>query len=395
MLTETAFPTLANYPVDEPRQVLGLISGTSADGVDVARVRFPQVSSTKPPTVEAFDTVEYPASLREKVMEAAADRLTLRQTAVLHTELGEFFAQVAVEAASGHPVRLVGSHGQTVCHLPEARTTLQLADGSIIANRTGVVTVSDFRTADMALDGQGAPLVPLFDAYLLSRDDTPRVAVNLGGIANLTWLNGKPEETRAWDTGPANCLSDALCRLHGKGSYDPNGAMAEAGTVSETHLRRMLEHPYFSRAAPKTTGLEDFGEAFAREYFEGLSFEDKLRTALALSAQSLVNEIYRNPAPLQGETIELVFAGGGTSNRTLMAEIKERARRVGAESGSLEVKIRSFSEFGIPESAREAAAFAFLADRTARGLVGTLPSTTGARVAAVLGKISFPSRTIG
>ncbi|MCA9778722.1 MAG: anhydro-N-acetylmuramic acid kinase [Candidatus Eremiobacteraeota bacterium] len=382
-------PLLNGYPCHDYRQVLGMISGTSADGVDLARVLFPPAESEEGLEVLEFNTIPYPADLKAEVLRAAADELSLRQTAKLHGRLSDFFAEVAAKATSQSPVDLIASHGQTVCHLPENGTTLQLGDGSVIANRTGVVTVSDFRTADMALGGQGAPLVPLFDSHLLAHPSLTRIAVNLGGIANITVISPGARSVCAWDTGPANCVSDALCRLRGQGEFDPDGVGASSGRVDEELLGRLLEMEYFARSHPKSTGLEDFGESFARTLPADMRFEDCLRTALALSAQSLVDAIIEQ-APERG-AVELVFAGGGTANRTLMQEIAERLERAAKKAGVEAPRSRSFKDFGVGEECREAAAFAFLGDRTARGLVGSVPSTTGAHRAAILGKISFPS----
>ena len=382
-------PLLTGYPCHEYRQVLGMISGTSADGVDVARVLFPPADREERLEILEFDTVPYPPELKSEVLKAAADELTLRQTARLHARLSDFFAEVAAGAVERKPVALIASHGQTVCHLPESQTTLQLGDGSVIANRTGVVTISDFRTADMALGGQGAPLVPLFDSHLLAHPTVTRIAVNLGGIANVTVIAPQATSVCAWDTGPANCVSDALCRLRGRGEFDPNGENAARGMVDESLLARLLDRDYFRRSHPKSTGLEDFGESFARSLPQDLPFEYCLRTALALSAQSLVDAVLME-MPRNG-TVELVFAGGGTANKTLMSEIAGRLEKSTHSAGIPNPPSRSFREFGVGEECREAAAFAFLGDRTARGLVGSVPSTTGARKAAILGKVSFPS----
>lgn len=366
-----------------------MISGTSADGVDVARVSLPPATAERPLNLLSFQTVPYPQELKDQILEAASDNLTLRQTAVLHTRLGEFFAQVAVEAIGEEQCHLVACHGQTVCHLPEFQTTLQLGEAAIIANRTGRLTVSDFRTADMALGGQGAPLVPLFDAYLLASPHLTRIAVNLGGIANITVIPPGGEALSAWDTGPANCVSDALCRREGKGEFDPAGVLAREGKVDENLLAEGLTMAYFRKPAPKSTGLEDFGRQFAQDFGPELAFPDRLRTALALSAQSLADAILS--ALTKEKPFEVVFAGGGTSNKTLMEEIETRLLSSARKAGYTPPKFRRFSEFGVSEDAREAVAFAFLGDRTVRGLVGSEPFTTGARRAAILGKVSFPS----
>lgn len=378
---------LANYPVHRARLVIGMISGTSADGIDVALLRLPAEGTQDPLQVEKFTSIEYPAAIREQVMQAADDRLTLRQTAVLGTEIGRLFAEAALSVMPQQGCDLVASHGQTVCHLPEHATTLQIGDGAVIAARTGVTTVSDFRTADTAYGGQGAPLVPLFDAHVLAHPRVVRVAINLGGIANVTVIPPGGEPVRAWDTGPANGISDALCRLSGWGSFDAEGGRAAAGLVDEELLCDLLREPYFQRPSPKSTGLELFGESYARALLaRGLQTEDLIRTALALSAQSLVDDLSRIALDFPQQEIELVFAGGGTSNPVFMTEISQRIAR-----GARPMKELFFSDFGIPEAGREAAAFAFLGDRAARGLPGAAPGATGASKAAILGKFSFPA----
>lgn len=384
-------PPLHYYPVDRHRIVVGLISGTSADGIDAAVVRFSPVQEGEHLEVLEFRSFPYPEHVRARVMKAAADELTLRETAVLHTELGALFAEAALAVIPEQGCDLVASHGQTVCHLPEQATTLQLGESAVVARRTGVTTIADFRTADMAWGGQGAPLVPLFDAHLLAHPEILRIAVNLGGIANITVIppgesEGPLSETlvQAWDTGPANCVSDALCRLAGRGEYDPDGEGAARGQVIPELLEELKAHPYFGKEPPKSTGLEDFGEPFARELLERGSFEDLLATVVALSAWSLVRDLKMVAAD---QSVELVFAGGGTANKTLMARIGTELRQ---QFPGKVPPIRYFSEFGVPEEGREAVAFAYLGDRTARGLVGAAPGATGAQRAAVLGKVSFP-----
>lgn len=384
-------PPLHYYPVDRHRIVVGLISGTSADGIDAAVVRFSPVQEGEHLEVLGFRSFPYPEHVRARVMKAAADELTLRETAVLHTELGALFAEAALAVIPEQGCDLVASHGQTVCHLPEQATTLQLGESAVVARRTGVTTIADFRTADMAWGGQGAPLVPLFDAHLLADSEILRIAVNLGGIANITVIppgesEGPLSETlvQAWDTGPANCVSDALCRLAGRGEYDPDGEGAARGQVIPELLEELKAHPYFGKEPPKSTGLEDFGEPFARELLERGSFDDLLATVVALSAWSLVRDLKMVAAD---QSVELVFAGGGTANKTLMAHIGTELRQ---QFPGEVPPIRYFSEFGVPEEGREAVAFAYLGDRTARGLVGAAPGATGAQRAAVLGKVSFP-----
>ena len=402
MFTMNRVSPLRFYPSDRKRIVIGLISGTSADGIDAVAVEFPPVDEPQPFKILKFLSLPYPIEVRKAIMLAAADRLSLRETAKLSTQVGHLFAEAAMSVIPEGGCDLVASHGQTVCHLPESGTTMQIGEASIIARVTGVTTISDFRHADMAWGGQGAPLVPLFDAHLLSDPKRLRVAINLGGIANITVIPQAVDENptlaeslvSAWDTGPANAVSDALCRLGGVGDFDERGELAGAGTCQGELFAELLAHDYFQKAAPKSTGLEDFGEAYALGLSSRGELKNLLRTVLCLSAQTLVNDlvaVYRNESQRRGFSgMDLVFAGGGTSNEVLMSEIRERLEQALGTDFSQTVRVMSFRDFGVPEDGREATAFAFLGDRTARGLVGAAPGATGASRAALLGKISFP-----
>lgn len=383
-------PVLQGYPIERGRVVIGLISGTSADGIDAALVRLPAVGAPSALEFLAFKTLPYPPDVRDEVGLAAKDHLSLRRSAVLSTRLGHLFAEAALAVMPTDGVDLVASHGQTVCHIPQQATTWQLGEASVIALKTGVPTVADFRPADLACGGQGAPLVPLFDAWVLGDPSIRRIAVNLGGIANLTVIPRQVgEPVLAWDTGPANCLSDAACRLSGVGFYDASGLMARDGQVQPELLVELLKHPYLAVPRPKSTGLEDFGEELAASFLGRASLSDLLRTFVAFSAETLARDLQSLVQSLGDPVIELVFAGGGVANLTLMAEIENRLTRMATTT---DWRFRSFSEFGVPEDGREAAAFAYLGDLTARGLPGALPQTTGARQAAVLGRVSFPPK---
>ncbi len=385
-------PLLQGYPLHRSRTVVGLISGTSVDGIDVAVLELPPWESrTRPPTLLDFETVAYPNEVRRKVMDAAHDRLSVRETAELHHRIGQLFGRAATDVLGGRRADLVASHGQTVYHAPESSLSLQLGEPAWIARLTGCVTVSDFRVADMTYSGQGAPLVPKFDAYLL-RADRLRIAVNLGGIANITVIEPDGGPVTAWDTGPANCLSDALCRAHGLGPYDAGGERAAVGQTDPALLEELLEHPYFALEPPKSTGLEDFGEVYAAALEGRGTVEDVIRTTLALAAETLSRAIhYASAAGGHRYPVELVFAGGGASNPVLMEEIAVRVQRLFHESKQSAPRLLRYSEFGIDEDAREAAAFAYLGDCTAMGLPGNFASATGADRPAILGKVNWPS----
>lgn len=318
---------------------------------------------------------------------------TLRELCALNFSLGEEFARAAngLIVDSGLRPSLVASHGQTIYHLaqPDGRagfvaSTLQLGEPAVIAERTGLTTIADFRVADVAAGGQGAPLVSYADVALLSSADEDRAALNIGGIANVTLLPAAGASgVRAFDTGPGNMLIDKAVRsLFGPAlRYDDRGAIAARGTVHAELLRRLLAHPYFSRPAPKTTGHEDFGARFAAQAWQQAqalhcSAEDHIATLTELTAQSIAEAL----PPVR----RLIVSGGGVHNATLLAALRRQLeRRFGATQP---VCVRS-DEFGLPADAKEAMAFALLGFQALRGRTNNVPSCTGARYPAVLGKI--------
>jgi len=381
-----------------PHLVIGLMSGTSCDGVDAALVRVCGCGLRTRVELAAFITVPYPAAVRRVVARASSPgegRVDLVcQANVL---VGELFAEAALEVArrggvAMRRVDLIGSHGQTIQHLPSpvrvagrrVASTLQIGEPSVIAERTGVTTVADFRPRDMACGGQGAPLVPYVDYLLLRHRTRARVALNIGGIANATWLPPlcRPDQVVAFDTGPGNMVLDALARhaSGGRRRCDRDGAMAARGTVCEPLLRRLLRHPFFRNAPPKSTGRETFGEAFVGGLLEragDLSVADLLATATELTVRSIAGALERFVRPLGGID-EVIASGGGCHNATLMALL----------SAALSpTPVRRSDAFGLPADAKEAMAFAVLAHETLAGRAGNLPSATGARRAAILGKI--------
>lgn len=288
-------------------------------------------------------------------------------------------------------VALIGSHGQTIQHLPQPAAlagrriaaTLQIGEPCVIAERTGVTTVADFRPRDMACGGQGAPLVPYVDYLLLRHRRRGRLVLNLGGIANFTWLPPacRAADVLAFDTGPGNMLLDALVGLLTRGcrTYDRDGAMAARGCVSQPLLRSLLRHPYLRRRPPKSTGRETFGVPFAERLLResALPPKDLLATVTAFTAASVRDAYDRFIRPL-GRADEVIASGGGCHNRTLM-------RRLADAFAS--IPVRTSDDFGIPVDAKEAMAFAILAHETIVGRPGNLPSATGERRAVLLGKI--------
>ena len=386
------------------RLAVGLISGTSMDGIDAALVRL--TGSADQPRVRllAFSTLPYPSEVRQWIMRiAAGEQTSAQEVSRLNFLLGQLFAEAALQVcreAHVPPQRLsvVGSHGQTIYHqgrrevIPDLEAevgpnTLQIAEPAVIAEGTGAPVVADFRTADMAAGGQGAPLVPMVD-YLLLRDARKgTVALNVGGIANVTVIpaDAKPLDVVGFDTGPGNMVSDALVRYFtgDREYYDADGRVAALGKVNELILADALCHPFFSQPPPKSAGREQFGREFVQRCFfsrKEYRFEDMLRTSLELTARTIADALARFLIP--GTKFgRLVVSGGGAHNGRLLQRLAELLP---------EMTVELSDRYGLPVDAKEAIAFAMLADRTMHRLPGNLPRVTGARRAVVLGKVVQP-----
>jgi anhydro-N-acetylmuramic acid kinase len=383
-------------------RVLGLMSGTSADAIDVALVRIFGAPPHLHAQLENFSSIPYPARVHSAILRLAeGGAATTAEISRMNFLLGELFAQAALRACrqfrvSPKGIRLLGSHGQTVFHqgLPGAflgrrvASTLQLAEPAVIAERTGITTVADFRPADIAAGGQGAPLVPFVD-YLLCRDPRRgRVALNIGGIANVTVIpaRAEPRQVFAFDTGPGNMLVDALVRRFSRGrrAFDRDARMALRGRLSPGLLADLLRNPYFSVPPPKTAGREQFGQKFAATILSEASRrrlrpEDLVHTATLLTPLSIAGALRRFVLP-RARIHQLIVSGGGARNPLMMAQL----------SAALpEIEILASSDLGIPTDAKEAFAFAILAYETFHGRANNLPSATGARHPAVLGKIVY------
>jgi len=387
-----------------PRLAVGLMSGTSLDGVDAALVRLAGPAERPRVRLLAFVTVPYPSEIGQRIMRVAAgEQTTSGGISQLNFLLGELFADAALEVCragnvSSRRVSVIGSHGQTIYHLgspaliPDlgqmgSANTLQIAEPAVIAERTCVPVVADFRTADVAAGGQGAPLVPMVD-YLLLRDaQKGTVALNIGGIANVTVIpaNAKPLDVVGFDTGPGNMVTDALVRHFTEEgeNYDAGGRVAALGKVNELILADMLCHPFFSQPPPKSAGREQFGRDFVARHFLSRKrhrFEDLLRTSLELTARTITGALARFVIP--GTKFgRLIVSGGGAHNLTLVKRLAELLP---------ELTVQLSDRYGLPVDAKEAIAFAILADRTLHGLPGNLPSVTGASRPVVLGKIVNP-----
>jgi anhydro-N-acetylmuramic acid kinase len=424
---------------------VGLISGTSMDGIDAALVRISGPVTRPSVRPMAFEAVPYPGWLRERLLAiAGGDSTTAEEIDRLHNVLGLAFGEAAVKVCRRGRVKpgelfVVGSHGQTIHHFggvtqgsadllskvrgfwtgPAGQTahlkrgsallpcTLQIAEPAWIAELAGAPVVADFRTADIAAGGQGAPLVPMVD-YLLLRDARQgTVALNIGGIANFTVIpaGAKPGEIFGFDTGPGNMIIDGLVRhfTNGQKAYDAGGHWAAKGQLIEPLLERMLRLPFFAQQPPKSAGREQFGEQFTRQFFLGADAradgvrpglkalgpnqarraprpEDLLRTATELTARTIADALERFVLG-KSDMHRLIVSGGGAHNRLLMMRLAKLLPGL---------RVHRSDELGLDVDAKEAIAFAVLADRTMHGLPGNLPGVTGARRPVVLGKISRP-----
>jgi anhydro-N-acetylmuramic acid kinase len=378
--------------------VAGVMSGTSADGVDVAIVSIQGRGSYLSFDLLLHDQSEYPKAIRDAVLAAMnASKISVAELARLDFRLGEFYAEAVRKAqkkTAGTKLDLVGCHGQTLYHQGTAAPylgekiacTWQTGEGSIVAARLGVPVVSDFRPADMAVGGKGAPLVPFLDYAIFRSKSKGRIVQNIGGIANLTAIpaDAKPEELLAFDTGPGNMVIDRLMQMLFKKSYDRDGAVARRGKIIQPVLENLLDGGYFAGKPPKTAGREEFGSQYAEHLLRrcgGAAKADVIATATALTAASMAQAIQLFILK-KGGYRDWVVSGGGTKNATLMEMIKKEAGKVG-------LWLRHSDEFGIPSQAKEAVAFALLAYQTFNGLPGNIPSATGAKRPAVLGKISY------
>jgi len=387
------------------KRIIGLISGTSADGIDAALVRFrghagDLLSLNERLQLEAFATFPYPNELREQLLQASLPGAgTVDLICRLNIAIGECFAQAALKiitraGAQPEEIDFIGSHGQTIHHMPFAEPlagiqtsgTLQIGEPSLIAKRTGIITIADFRAADMALGGQGAPLAPFLDYMFFHSAKFTRGVLNIGGISNLTLLkkNCALDEVVAFDTGPGNMVIDALAQKFFSQPFDNGGALAARGKVSKAWLEELLRYSYFAKPLPKSTGREEFGTAYCEALIQRathlqLSPHDMIATTTALTAET----IFRAARLLEkrfGQLDELIVSGGGVHNRTLMAMLQERFSPA---------NVTTATNYGLPGDAKEAILFAMLANETVCGYAGNVPSVTGAKAATVLGKICF------
>jgi anhydro-N-acetylmuramic acid kinase len=378
-------------------KVIGLMSGTSADGVDAAVVDIHGRGHNLVIKPLAFRTYSYPSSFRTRLLAAIANG-AVGDLCHMNAALGEWFARAALAVLgpaglSPRQIGLIGSHGQTFHHQPNPivekglgplRSTFQLGSAGVIAQRTGITTIADFRTPDMAAGGQGAPLTPYFHYLLFRHRSLTRAVVNIGGISNVTYLPAKSPRSavRAFDSGPGNMVIDGLVRhlTKGKCMFDKDGEWAQKGSIHGGLLRGLLRHPYLQQRPPKSTGREEFGDAFLQQLLRlarrpGLSKADLVATATAFTAHSISEATAYFPRTVN----EILVCGGGAKNRTLMQMLQ-------AVCG--DIPVRPVNALGWDPRALEAMAFAVLAYQTTRGVPCNLPKVTGAKREVLLGIIA-------
>jgi anhydro-N-acetylmuramic acid kinase len=381
--------------------VAGVMSGTSADGINVALVRIQGRGFRCRLELLAHYQFPYPANVRRAVLAAMNARsASVADLSRINFILGELYAD-AVRIAQRRArleCELVGCHGQTLYHQGNpalflgrrVACTWQTGDAATIAAKLGVPVVSDFRPADMAAGGKGAPLVPFLDYVLYRHRRYGRIVQNLGGIGNLTAIPPRalPENVVAFDTGPGNMVIDAVTEHLFDRPYDRNGRLAARGEPIERVLQQLLRHPFFRQKPPKTAGREQFGREFVHELIRLCRRADEndiVATATALTARSIGIAVCRFVLPLVDPPLrfrEFVVSGGGTKNATLMRIIRE-------DLAPLKMRVRTSDEFGLPADAKEAVAFALLAYQTWRRMPSNVPSATGAERPAILGKVSY------
>lgn len=405
--------------------IAGVMSGTSADGIDVALIRIgpPRGSrprnvsntsirgrvsskhsiSTAQPTIELIGHAgySYPAKVRAAILAAMnAPAARVADLARLNFVLGEIYADAVLAAQKRFRTKadLIGCHGQTLYHQGEplpfvgkrVAATWQTGEGAVIAARLGVPVVSDFRPADLAAGGKGAPLVPYLDFLLFRDSNIGRIVQNIGGIANLTAIpaNANVKDVFAFDTGPGNMVIDAVMEARFDRRFDRGGKIAASGKIIEPVLDRMVKHDFFRAKPPKTAGREEFGREFVREFLcecKGAPKQDVVATATALTAHSIADAVNRfviSKSKNRHSYREMIVSGGGAKNTTLVSVLARQLAQLG-------VVVRFSDEFGLPSEAKEAVAFAVLAYETWNRRPSNIPSATGAKCPAILGKISY------
>lgn len=397
--------TISTDQKRDRRYAVGLMSGTSVDGIDAAVVEISgKIEDTPQVKLIAFENIAYPAKVREEIFVLFDPaKATVDKIGRMNVLLGELYAKAALSVIlkSGlapEQISVIGSHGQTIYHAPsfeefhgyDVHYTVQIGEGAVIAARTGIPCVSDFRPADMAVGGQGAPLVP-FTEYLLYRENHRSLLLqNIGGIGNITVIpaNCTPEQVYAFDTGPGNMLIDGVVeRLYpGQLTMDIGGAIAQKGKVDESLLRVLQQEAYYTLPLPKSTGREQFGSSYidwllryTKEH--GLKAEDIVATVTMLTAWS-IGDAYRRYIRIHQNADVMIVGGGGSYNPVLLEFIRQEMEPMG-------VQVLTQEQVGQSSDAKEAVAFAVLADYTMSGQPNNLPYVTGAERPVIMGKISY------
>jgi anhydro-N-acetylmuramic acid kinase len=383
----------------EKRLAVGLMSGTSLDGIDAALVEITHAGYETEVKLIAFDTLAYSDDERKRILSLCSPSSgTVDRICEMNVVLGKKFADAALHVIgkSGYATKdidFISSHGQTIYHMPEQLATIQIGEPAVIAEETGCVTVGDFRPNDMAVGGQGAPLVPFVDFLLFRSEEKGRVLMNIGGIGNVTVIKAgaKPDEVRAFDTGPGNLLIDAIVSIGSNGlhSYDIGGRISAQGNICEDWLNQILaKDSYIKQKPPKSTGRElysmEFAEALWREGLSRkLSFEDIVSTVTAYTSHSIAMNFHQHIDPLD-DIEEVIVGGGGVHNQTLIHSLQSLLKQ----------KVTSLEDWNFSSDAKEAIAFAILGNEFLHGNTNNLPSATGASRAVVMGKLVYPSNSI-
>jgi anhydro-N-acetylmuramic acid kinase len=390
---------LQNILEKEKKLAVGLMSGTSLDGIDAALVEITHAGHETKVRLIAFDTLPYDNDERTRILNLCSPSSgTVDEICSMNVVLGKKFAHAALKVIEkgGHiskDIDFVSSHGQTIYHIPEQHATLQIGELAVIAEETGCLTVGDFRPNDMAVGGQGAPLVPYVDYLLFRNDQKGRVLMNIGGIGNVTIMKAgaKPEEIRAFDTGPGNMLIDAIVTIGSGGlhSFDEGGRIAAQGKVCEDWLNQILaSDSYIQQQPPKSTGRELYSMEFAGALWrEGLalklSFEDIVATVTAYTSHSIAMNFHSFIDPV-ADIQEVIVGGGGVHNQAL----------IGGLQSLLKQKVTTLDDWNFSSDAKEAMAFAILGNEFIHGNTNNLPSATGASRAVVMGKLVYPSNSL-
>ncbi len=383
------------------RVIAGMMSGTSADGVDIVIAEIWGSGKGLRYRIIGQNIVDYPRELRELILRSI-ERGGVHEICALNFLVSKYFSKAFKETLDLYNLKsgeidLIGSHGQTIYHYPElikcgdleTKCTLQVGSTQALAEYTGVLTVGNFRVRDIAAGGMGAPIIAYMDYVLFTHPKIGRALQNIGGIANVTVLppNAELDQVYAFDTGPGNSLIDfAVSLLYKDLSYDPNGEIASKGSPDEELLKELMSHPYISRNPPKTTGREVFGKSFVEKFIEkallkGLSKEDIIATLTLFTAESIAYSYEKFILP-RTVVKEVYVSGGGVKNKTLMRFLEKRLRELGVE-------VKRVEELGIDPKFKEALGMAILAHETLNGAPNNVPGATGAQKLVVMGEIAL------